>query len=539
MDLVSKMLENIITAELPDPDEPSSAQANIAERRTSGSSAEHPDPALATQTVQSPQYSSFWYLDDDPLKAPNQISEKVMEKLISLVIKPETQPSPGLEERMEIHRQRPPFSMNLMVTNSTQLAQKTSPMFEVFDTAIMIFGWYNPFCTVGLVMLVTHAILNPYLVGAFPSFLLLKKFLVPSYLRLFPPDSSLVDGLYILRNPIPYDGLPLDKYEPPKVISQYSREFLMNFADLQNFQVGYIRMYDALVDWGQHYFLFEDQKLSTVVYLGVLVAAIANVVLMPYLVPLLVAYLPLKFLSVTSVWCVVGMCHPLIKDKILDRFHTEDARLRRLDRTDKLENLLMRLVGEDTVTDHTRQVEIFELQKLDSDNIWAPVGFADTFYGLNHPSRVVSISEDLSEGECSDEEGEKEHDQTTLDEQIDDENADLHFRRKATLAEIKPPRNWVFSDVRWCIDLEPMVWVNDNCVMDLVSVDADEKWVYDFVDGGESPDGHIYRRRRWVRECKRENVAARRKRDSVVRPVSTGQSEWFSKTLTNLSQTVG
>lgn len=545
MDLVSKILENIMVVEGSDPT-PDKIEKNPSShnKRHSVSSSEQLDHDNTAQLVPSPQYSSFWYLDNDPVKAPNQLSEKLMEKVLSLIIGPETEPSPGLEGRLELQKRRPPFLVNLMATNSTQLGQKAAPMFELFDTIIAIAGWYNPFFTVGSLMLITHVILNPYLATTIPTAWILKKFLIPSYLKLYPPDPTLVDGLYTLHNPIPYDGPPLDKFEPPKVCSQYSREFLMNYADLQNFQVGYIRLYDALVDWGQHYFLFEDQKLSCVVYLGMIAVSLANLVLLPHLLPYMIQYFPFKFVSVASVWTLVGACHPVMKEKILDTIHSEDARLARLDRVDKVENTLIKLIADDNLTDETREVEIFEMHRLDLRNMWKPVGFTTTCYALSHPNRVLYTDEDK----------ELERPKSFYDEDVEDDDNEYHDRtldvfdefgpespiaHKATLSEVKPPKNWVFSDDLWGIDLH-MDWVNENCIMDLVSVDADEKWVYDFVDGTYPPDGNVFRRRRWVRECKRENLALRRKREaqpkSSLSVPPSQSSEWLAKTFTNLSQ---
>lgn len=549
MDQVSKMLENILVLQAPNSDNLANQDSKTTKPSTKRSSVSslQLDPGQPGQMAQSSQYSSFWYLDDDPMKAPNQLSEKLMERVISLIIGPETEASSGLAERMEIHKTRPPFSVNLMATNSTQLGQKAGPLFEVTDTILLIVGWHNPYLTVGSLMLMTHIILNPYLVSAIPTALLMKKFLIPSYLKLFPPDPTLVDGLYMMRNPIPYDGPALDKYEPPKVCSQYSREFVMNFSDLQNFQVGYIRLYDALVDWGQHYFLFEDQNLTTAVFVALLVLAAANLALLPYLVPLFIQYFPVKLASIVTLWCTIGACHPNMTTKILDRVYSEEARLARLDRVVQLENSLMRnLATDDEIIDETRQVEIFELHRLDLSNMWRQVGFSSTFYALSHPSRVLSIGEEKSEDAESLEQDKSFYDDENEDNDNDDNepmphldecDPDAQFSRKATLADIKPPKNWEFLESPWTIDLAPTEWVNDNCIMDLVSVDDDEKWVYDFVDGIESPDGNIYRRRRWVRDCKRENAAAKRKREARLSITGSQSSEWLGKTLTTLSLT--
>lgn len=521
MDQVSKLLENILVVEEPDTNELKGHDRRGSEpdiKRISVSSTEQLESGFPAQLAQAPQYSSFWYLDDDPLKAPNQLSEKLMERMLKMII-PEVEPSTVLEGRMEMHKTRPPFSVNLMLTNSTQLAQKSSFMFEMTDTLLMVVGWYNPFLTVGTLMIITHLILNPYLVSVIPSLFVMKKFLIPSYLKLYPPDPTLIDGLYTLYNPVPYDGPPLAKFEAPKVCSQYSREFLMNFADMQNFQVGYIRLYDVLVDWGQHYFLFEDQKLSSVVYLTIMAMTVMNLFLLPTLVPLILQYFPFKFMSVTSVWCLIGACHPVVKEKILDKVHSEDARLSRLDYTDKMENLLMKCIEDENLQDEVREVQIFELHILDLRKMWKPVGFTSTFYALSHPSRILAVGDSKPSDKDEslifhDEEDDDDEANTTMDRSTvmdGDKDLDSHITRKATLGEVKPPRQWTFCDKLWSIDLEPEAWVQENCIMDLVSVDTDEKWVYDFVDGADSPDGKVYRRRRWTRGCKRERAGTIKK----------------------------
>ena len=102
--------------------------------------------------------------------------------------------------------------------------------------------------------------------------------------------------------------------------------------------------------------------------------------------------------------------------------------------------------------------------------------------------------------------------------------------RKATLSEVKPPRFWRFAEQQWQIDLDPVLWVNANYIMDLVNVDTDEKWVYDYVDNEDSCDGQVFRRRRWVRQCVRDAELIREK-DMALGVTS---SERLSKTFSTL-----
>lgn len=571
MELVSSFFENILVEE-PEKDD----DASISEVAPVLSKEEPPQPQeLAPQSPEQPipaeahVYSSFWYLEDDPRKASNQLTEKLMEKVLNVVINNENHAAAGIDERLAIHRTRPPFSVNLMTTNSTNLAQKVSPVFEVVDGLILFFCWYNSVYTIGMLMVITHLILNPYLGATVPAVVLLKRFLVPSYLKLYPPDPSVVDGTLWERNPIPHEGPPLRKYEPPKPCSQLSREFLMNFTDLQNQMVTYVRLYDAAVSWGQHYFLFENTNLSAVVFAVLVGSIVFNVTVLPYVVPMVLPYIPWKLLAIVVVWASVGMCHPVARNKVLDRWHTEEARVARLDSTDRAENFLMGFIDEPTPTEVERPVEIFEIHRLSARKIWEPVGFTADFYTLNHPQRILdaenqaahdptdaklpklpakpakptrrwSFTDEKPEAYDKTDNSEKSHESEeyphghdarveeglTAREAKDEEDIVLAIPHKVTIGEIQLPQYWQFAGA-WHIDLDPHVWVNQNCIMDLVSVDTDEKWVYDFVDQGETPDAQVYRRRRWVRLCTREKIS----QPTTATAPSSRSSEWLSKTL--------
>lgn len=497
MELVSTFLENILVVE-------NASTAQSKENHPVAIDASSPSTMRLDKGVAQPTpgtLSSYWYLENDPKKASNLLTDKLMEKVLSVMMETDLELTPRLQKRMKIHKTRPPLSMNLMTVNSQQMAQKTLPLFELFDDMELLFTWQNPYYTVGFALLATHMILWPYLMTAIPSFVLIKKFMVPSFLKLYPPDPSVVDGVFWELNPIPYDGPPLSKYEPPKPISIYSREYLMNFTDMQNQQVGYVRLYDLLVSWGQHYFLFADQDVSCVVFFILIGTIVWNLTFLPYLVPLILYNMPWKMCAICYLWAIILFNHPAVKNRILDSLATEEARVTRLDQTVKAENFLVRILASEDRLEHIlRQVEVYELQRLGSGSIWEPIGFTSTFYATNHPLRILHDDDEAHSSDVS--------------VVADDE----HIFRKATLAEIKPPKFYDFVDEPWTIDLEASAWVNANFIMDLVSVDADEKWVYDFVGDESLP---VYRRRRWVRNCKRTFVRPTKdETDTLSRSIS-------------------
>lgn len=515
MEQVSKILENIIAVEYP-ADDPAAKTDDVEPAKhihNAEQQAEDPRPELARH------YSAFWYLEDDQKKISNQLTDKLVEKVLGVILNGQGEVSGTLDGRMTVHSTRPPLSVNLMSTNTTQLAQKGSPVFEVMDTVAMVLGWHNPYFSVGACLLATHVILNPYLITTLPSLYVLKKFLLPSYLKLYPPDRSIIDNQFTFHNPVPHEGPPLGKQEPPKPISQFSREFIMNFTDMQNQIVPYIRMYDALVSWGQHYFLFENPRLSSVVFLLLLVTTVGNLVLLPRVVPFILSHFPIKAFAIASVWMWVGAFHPAIKERALDYVNTEEARLARLDSTDRAENFFMKfMVDEDDAQQQQRQVEIFELQRLSSRNIWKQLGFSTDHYALNHPERLIDEADVHHDTHSSHSHQGSDDTQSTLDSFEDEQDKSMvassaempgsSIATKETLLEVKAPKDWVFAEPKWLVDLDPQEWVAEECLMDLVNIDTDEKWVYDYTDG-EHYEGSIYRRRRWVRMCKRAAVTTK------------------------------
>lgn len=450
---------------------------------------EHP------KAVESP-ISSYWYLDDDTKRANNQLSDRIMEKLLSVMIVNEAgKQLQLLPIRKVMQKQRPPFSVTVMNTNSTQLAQKASPMFEGFDAIFMCFNWDNPYYTMGILLLITHAILKPQLFALFLPALILVRYMFPSYLSLYPSDDTFVDGDHLKRNPIPHSGKPLGKYEAPKPAPMYSREYLMNFTDMQNHIVPYIRLHDSLVEWGQHYFLFEDQKLSTLVFLTLTFIIVFNLYLLPLIVPLVLKVVPIEAIAIAATWTVFISCHPVVQNKLLDMLESEEARLARLDRTDRAEKYLMSYITDTPLDEVKCETEVFELHQYNAKSkAWKPVGYTRDFYSLNHPDRMLKHEDGIEDA--------------LFDTPIENASA-FDIPVVDELAKIKPPLGWKFIDRNWSIDLHPHLWVTDNCIMDLVSVDDDEKWVYDAVFEENEGTGLIFRRRRWYRYCQRQALAER------------------------------
>lgn len=500
MDLFSAVHENMLVAEQAKAADEMVAQSELhgVEKELDNQPKEVKEAAKeAVEThkkASDAAISPYWYLDDETRRA-NQFSDRIMEKLLSVMIVNELDgPLKLLPMRMAMQKQRPPFSMSVMNTNSTQLAQKASPMFEGFDAIFMCLTWYNPNFTVGMLLIITHAILKPQLFVLFLPALVLVKYMFPSYLKLYPSDETFVDGVYLERNPIPHLGKPLGKYEAPKPAPMYSKEYLMNFTDMQNQIIPYIRLHDSLLEWGQHYFLFEDQKLSTLVFLTLTFIIAFNLYILPVVTSLILSIISIQAIAIIATWAMFISCHPVVQNKLLDMLDTEEARLARLDKTDRAEKYLMRYIDDTADDEIFCETEVFELQQYNHKlRQWKPVGYSKEFFSLNHPDRLLKDDTNADD---------------LFDSTIEEHGITSGLQIVAALTGIKLPLGWKFlKQSEWTIDLDPHLWVDDNCIMDVVSVDIDEKWVYDAVNEEADGQGPVFRRRRWYRYSQRRKVA--------------------------------
>ncbi|KAK6458834.1 integral peroxisomal membrane peroxin-domain-containing protein [Scheffersomyces xylosifermentans] len=496
-------------------------------------------------------FSSFWNYsktdDKDPSKRSvssgsilnsgnSFMTDKLVEKIISMIIPMDVndeQTNRVIQDRIEMQKSRPSLSMNIMSTNSRQLNQRLTSTFINIDNIIRLVNWTHPYYTVGVLLIITHLIINPYLLSVLPLVLLIGNVLIPHYLLIYPPDTSSLSP-YLESNPIP-SHRPLHDYRIPKPVPEFSREFLLNLTDMQNHMIFYIVSYDFILWLTNDYLYFKDESLTSIVFLGVLLLIISNL----YFAPLAISFFASHFyilqtILVISVWAFAIILHPYCRGRLLEWIYKEETRLNILNISNRVEERLINLLeppcsdideiiergdlSEQQINEvDIKEVEIFELQKLNNQTkIWSLVGFTSDIYTVNTATRkyncnlrnMVSGHEDREEFEHS---------------QVSEKpKGYLNINKKSSINDIMPPKNWKFLGPRWELDLEVNAWVKDNYIEDLVLIDDNEKWVYDYQEafhehgtpekGNEGNDTKkelfpqiIYRRRRWIRNCVRES----------------------------------
>lgn len=176
-------------------------------------------------------------------------------------------------------------------------------------------------------------------------------------------------------------------------------------------------------------------------------------------------------------------------------------------------------VGRDVILDsapETREVEIFELQRLSAAGEWEPWLFLPSPYDPLSPARIA---------------GERP--------------VGTRF-----FEDVQPPQGWEWSEKKWALDLWSREWVEERIITGVEIETEGERWVYDIydeqkerigvIDGstlitgkgegkgagagatmrpkpsweeGEDGDGRRgeWRRRRWVRLVRRKLIS----RDAV------------------------
>lgn len=526
MDQVSSFLENILASETTEqeledvineeidvvPNNDSKKRMSIASNQSTNSnkynnevinikSIDHSNPKNLKDI------SSFWYLNSNDEPKNSVMTDKLMEKVISMIIPLTTEKDKVIDDRIIMQQQRPPLSINIMSRNSIQLNQRLSAIFQFIDNVIKFISWYNPYFTIGILLIITHLILKPYLLITLPIFLVMNNILIPNYLNLYPPDKSMIDGSFHQSNPRPYEGgSPLNKYKIPKPIPEFSREFVLNLTDLQNHMILYIKTYDFIIWLFTDYLFFKDENITCLIYLSLIFLSLYSIFILPSILPVIIQYLPIKFMLIVNLWAFVGICHPYFHDFILDFIYDENTRMKTLEIVCKFENFGLKFISDYDQFEETRWVEIFELQKLNSiTKIWEKIGFVNDFYTINNPIR--KLNKNLFE-EYLQENNDLKLSQENESEEEDAQDAMLiKIKQQNQLKDIKAPIDWEFDEnLPWQLDLNVNDWVEEKLIQDIVNIDDDEKWVYDFMNiDPNDRSNQLFRRRRWIRNCKRKS----------------------------------
>ncbi|KAI1396423.1 Pex24p-domain-containing protein [Hypoxylon fuscum] len=427
-------------------------------------------------------------------KEKARFQDQLVEKLLAQVVPlddaqiPQDEPQKGGSPGVV----RPNFNLTTMSNNFRRFNARIGVVFVFQARVIRLLSWKRPTHTLSFLAIYTFVCLDPYLLPLLPLTILLIGVLVPSFVARHPAvEFSLTSEQAIGYSP---HGPPLAPAITVKPVKELSRDFFRNMRDLQNSMEDFSQLHDGIIKLVVPRTNFSDDALSSALFVALFAACLfmsiaANV-------------LPWRLIFLTLGWAVTCMGHPAIQRR-LQTAHEKHIH----PQEEKARGWVEKWVERDVILDNapeTREVEIFELQRLSSAAEWEPWLFSASPYDPLSAGRLVGARP-----------------------------VGTRF-----FEDVLPPQGWEWSEKKWALDLWSREWVEERIITGVEVETEGERWVYDIYDEqaadkvgvaeppapakgkgkapplkpsweeGEDGDGRRgeWRRRRWVRLVKRKNI---------------------------------
>lgn len=375
---------------------------------------------------------------------------------------------------MPAYAERPGFSVAIMSNNFRRFNARIGVVFQFQARVFRLLSWRRPTHTLSFLAVYTFVCLDPYLLLALPLAVTLFGILVPSFIARHPPPSSDPDRV---RN-LGYSprGPPLAPARTVKPAKELSRDFFRNLGDLQNVMEDFSVAHDKVVTLLLPKTNFSDEALSSALF-AALFAACAVMMVAGHL-------LPLRFLALAAGWAGIWSGHPTVarwihqaRRQYMERQHTNDdndadgqlPQQRRITRRPwNPATAFDAWVRSDILLDdapETREVEIFELQRLDpySTAAGSSSGGGEWEPWLFSPSPYDPLSRERLAGERP--------------------------RGARFFEDVLPPQGWEWSEKKWALDLWSREWVEERIITGVEVETEGERWVYDMWNAGPGPAG--------------------------------------------------
>lgn len=370
-----------------------------------------------------------------------------------------------------------------------------------------LLSWRRPTQTLSFLAVYTFACLEPCLLPVLPLVILLIAVLIPSFAARHPdPEVSLSSEQTVMGYPYSphHYGPPLAPAATVRPAKELSRDFFRNMRDLQNSMEDFSQLHDAIVSLVVPRTNFSDEAQTTALFVAIVALCVA--------LSIAANVLPWRLIFLALGWAVTCSGHPAVARR-LDQ--AREAHMGPQSR--RALGLAERWVEGDVILNgdpETREVEIFELQRLSPAGEWEPWLFSASPYDPLSPARIAG-----------------------------EPPAGSRF-----FEDVLPPPAWEWSEKKWALDLWSREWVEERIITGVEIETEGERWVYDIYDENadrvgvienpdekaptpspgkgkdsktkgyapgpsweEGEDGDIrkggWRRRRWVRLVKRKNIS--------------------------------
>lgn len=319
-----------------------------------------------------------------------------------------------------------------------------------------------------------------------PIALVIIGVLIPSFVARHPapPRNTLSSEQGMGYSPV---GPPLAPAQTVKPVKEMSKDFFRNMRDLQNCMDDFSRAHDQVVSLLLPVTNFSNEALSSAVFLFLFTGGV--------FMTLTAHLLPWRLIFLVFGWAAVLSCHPHIAH-LLAATHESHVTPHEPAARTWLDNWLATDVILDSAPE-TREVEIFELQRISKSSEWEPWLFSPSPYDPLSQPRLA------------------------------------HERPSGSrfFEDVMPPHGWVWSEKKWALDLWSREWVEERIITGVEVETEGERWVYDIWDDKQPATGVVdhsveresikvrassweegedgsgkrgeWRRRRWVRLVKR------------------------------------
>ena len=352
---------------------------------------------------------------------------------------------------------------------------------------IRLLSWKTWSHTLSFLAVYTFVCLDPYLLSVIPLATLLLAILIPSFIARHPaPPNTVSSNAYAYS----MTGPPIAPAPTVKPVKELSKDFFRNMRDLQNCMEDFSRIHDKVISVLTPPTNFSNEPLSSTLFFFLCISA-AVMFLASHL-------MPWRLLFLIGGWFITCASHPTMQRMMINT-HKEHI----VPREEQAKSWLDAWIAHDIILDsepETREVEIFELQKLTSAGEWESWLFSPAPYDPLSPARI----------------------------------ADERPKGTRFFEDVQAPKGWEWSVKKWTLDLWSREWVEDRIITGVEVETEGERWVYDIEyekgahgSGTETPikgktkakplpsweDGAgdrkrgEWRRRRWVRMVKRRSFS--------------------------------
>jgi len=422
------------------------------------------------------------------------VQDRLVEKLLQQVIPTDDEGSdvPIIgDDKAPAFAQRPNFNITTMSNNFRRFNARIGVVFKFQSKALRVLSWHQPSQTMSLLAVYTFICLDPYLLSVLPIAILVVGVLIPAFLARHPapPKGTLSSEQGVGYSP---RGPPLAPAPTVRPVKELSKDFFRNMRDLQNVMDDFSNAHDQVVSLVVPITNFSNEARSSAVFLFLAVGGV--------FMTITAHLLPWRFIALMAGWAGIGMGHPTIA-RLLVATHEEHIQPREVQAKTWLDNWIANDVILDSAPE-TREVEVFELQRMSEAGEWEPWLFTPSPYD---PLSQARITGDRPRG--------------------------ARF-----FEDVLAPEGWEWSEKKWALDLWSREWVEERIITGVEVETEGERWVYDMYDEREEQVGVVeapqmsklkvlpqtswqegedavvrhgdWRRRRWVRLVKRRATSA-------------------------------